>query len=152
MGNCAKLKWNRRRLGLTQAQFAKKAGVSVNTINKLERDETAWRTMRDDTVDRVYAMFEPMNSWKPDDFEANNVIREIHTEIEEAENGIVREEVVPEVEEVIVPEVKDNSKLTKNDQKTYTLIEFAFEGLRDSENHEEFVANIKMLKRILDKY
>ena len=50
-------------------------------------------------------------------------------------------------------EVKDNScKLTKNDQKTYTLIEFAFEGLRDSENHDEFMANIKMLKRILDKY
>ena len=146
MGNCAKLKWNRRRLGLTQAEFAKKAGVSSTTICKLERDETAWRTMRDDTVDRVYAMFEPMNSWKPDDFEASNVIREIHTEIEENEKGIVREEV-------IVEEVKDNScKLTKNDQKTYTLIEFAFEGLRDSENHDEFMANIKMLKRILDKY
>ena len=79
MGNCAKLKWNRRRLGLTQAEFAKKAGVSSTTICKLERDETAWRTMRDDTVDRVYAMFEPMNSWKPDDFEASNVIREINT-------------------------------------------------------------------------
>ena len=45
-GNCTKLKWNRKRLGLTQKQFAEKVGLHVMTINKLERDETAWAVMK----------------------------------------------------------------------------------------------------------
>ena len=53
------------------------------------------------------------------------------------------------------PEViihKNTNSLTVKDQKTLTLIEFAYEGLFEAETHEDFVANLKMIKRIIDKY
>lgn len=147
MGNCAKLKWNRKRLGLTQEEFAKKAGVAIGTISRLEHDETAWLTVRNETEDKIYALFDSMDSWQPDDFKAGTVIQEIHTEIENPE--IV---TIVKQEEVVIHKENNSDQLNKHDQKTFTLIEFAYEGLRDSENHEDFAANIKMLKRILDKY
>ena len=88
-----------------------------------------------------------MDSWQPDDFKAGTVIQEIHTEIENPE--IV---TIVKQEEVVIHKENNSDQLNKHDQKTFTLIEFAYEGLRDSENHEDFAANIKMLKRILDKY
>ena len=44
----------------------------------------------------------------------------------------------------------------KNVKKDYdnvlTLIEFVYEGLKESKTHEDFVVNINMLKRIIKKY
>lgn len=147
MGNCAKLKWNRKRLGLTQEEFAKKAGVAIGTISRLEHDETAWLTVRNETEDKIYALFDSMDSWQPSDFKAGTVIQEIHTEIENQKDIMKVTQ-----EEVVVQRESENSQLNKHDQKTFTLIEFAYEGLKESETHEDFAANIKMLKRILDKY
>ncbi len=36
MGNCAKLKWNRKRMGLTQKQFADKYSVTYQAVSKWE--------------------------------------------------------------------------------------------------------------------
>ena len=55
MGNCVKLKWNRKRLGMTRKAFADHVGLSEETIRRLETDETVWATMRAETADKIYA-------------------------------------------------------------------------------------------------
>lgn len=77
-GNCQKLKWNRRRMKLSQKEFAEKAGLCAATIVKLENDESAWSTIKADTVDKIYAMFDSMASYQPEDFKA--VIEETKSE------------------------------------------------------------------------
>lgn len=150
MGNCAKLKWNRKRLGLTQKQFAEKVGLHHLTIAKLEKDETAWATIMPSTEDKIYSFYEGMNSWQPE--RADKVIREINDELE---NGteVVKEEIVMKPEPVVVIEpVHSENGLTQDDEKALILIEFAFEGLKESKTHEDFVANINMMKRIIKQY
>lgn len=66
-GNCAKLRFNRRRLGLTQKKFADLVGLNVVAISKLERDETAWLTVKSETVDKIMAHYDSMASWQPDE-------------------------------------------------------------------------------------
>lgn len=66
MGRCERLKWNRRKLGLTQKELADKIGIGVTTIYKLETDETAWSTIRDATDDAISNMFRDLGSWQCD--------------------------------------------------------------------------------------
>lgn len=80
MGNCAKLKWNRRALGLTQQQFADEAGVSVATIRKLETDETAWLTLRPDTEDKIVSKFTSSSVWNLSEKDIHKGLREIGSE------------------------------------------------------------------------
>lgn len=78
MGMCAKLKWNRKRLKMSQQEFANLVGLSLSTIRKLETDETAWGTLKSTTVDKIYSHFDTMTSWQPE--RADRVIREINEE------------------------------------------------------------------------
>lgn len=147
-GNCTKLKWNRKRLGLTQKQLADKVGVHVLTIGKLERDETAWGTLQASTVDKISEFYASMASWQPD--RPDKVLREINEVIEEPP---VEEEIVMEPKVVFTQKpIETNNGLNTHDSKTLTLMEFAYEGLVQATTHEEFAANIKMIKRIIDKY
>lgn len=66
MGRCEKLKWNRRKLGMTQKDLADKIGISVSTISKLETDETAWATVRDTTDDVISDIIHKLGSWQCD--------------------------------------------------------------------------------------
>lgn len=66
MGRCERLKWNRRKLGLTQKELADKIGIGVTTIHKLETDETAWATIRDTTDDAISNIFCDLGSWQCD--------------------------------------------------------------------------------------
>lgn len=66
MGKCERLKWNRRKLGLTQKELADKIGIGVTTIYKLENDETAWSTIRDTTDDAISNMLSDLGSWQCD--------------------------------------------------------------------------------------
>lgn len=66
MGRCERLKWNRRNLGMTQEELAKKVGVSAGTISRLETDETAWAYMRDSTTDGIYNTLRDLASWQCD--------------------------------------------------------------------------------------
>lgn len=66
MGRCDRLKWNRKKLGMSQQDLANKIGVSVSTISKLETDETAWATIRDTTEDAVSDVFRSLGSWQCD--------------------------------------------------------------------------------------
>ena len=236
VGNCTKLRWNRKRLGLTQKQFAKKVGLCEMTISKLERDETAWASLQDSTVDKIMSFYSSMSSWQPD--RADKVIREINEVKDEsaemskcemlisnrkrlgisqtalsvktgvAEKTIrrlekdesawetVRESTIDKImnfcssessyqheksdkvlqetnktnktiktskveEEVIMdaPAVFAQVKakpvergLNKQDEKTLTLIEFAYEELTQAKTHEEFELAVKMVKKIVDKY
>lgn len=144
MGNCTKLKWNRKRLKMTQKQFAELVGVSVGTIAKLETDETAWGVLRAETVDKISSHFESMASWQPE--RADKVIQEINDETK------VKEEAEVSVPTVVESKPIHNNKLTDNDSKTLILIEFAFEGLKESKTHEDFMANFNMIRRIVNQY
>lgn len=64
MGRCERLKWNRRKLGLTQKELADRIGIGVTTIYKLETDETAWSTIRDSTDDVISNIFRDLGSWQ----------------------------------------------------------------------------------------
>lgn len=170
MGMCEKLKWNRKRLGMNQREFANLVGVSAATICKLETDETAWLTVRNETENRITAQFEKMSSWQPDKKEAGKVIDEISEEssgvtikdnvglarwkeIEAQING--EEQNVPAEETVNIPIVNPVNifnEMTANDLETLTLMEFGFEGLFESTKHEEFVANMNIIRRIVNKY
>lgn len=66
MGRCEKLKWNRRKLGMTQKDLADKIGISVSTISKLETDETAWATVRDTTDNAISDILHKLGSWQCD--------------------------------------------------------------------------------------
>lgn len=66
MGRCDRLKWNRKKLGMSQQDLANKIGISVSTISKLETDETAWATIRDMTEDAVSDVFYSLGSWQCD--------------------------------------------------------------------------------------
>lgn len=143
-GNCAKLKWNRKTMGLSQKQFAEKVELNVNTIKKLENDEEAWNTIRPETADKIYALYRSMGSWQPDN--AHEVIQDINKESESAEKAKSKPK-----KEIVHKPVKNNG-VNEQDQKTLTLIEFAYEGLKESKTHEDFVANIALIKRILSKY
>ncbi len=146
-GNCTKLRWNRKRLGLTQKQLAEKVGVHVLTIGKLERDETAWATLQDTTVDKIMSFYSSMASWQPE--RPDKVLQEINDVSEEPQ---VEEEVIMDVKPVFEQVKPVDEGLCKQDEKTLALIEFAYEELTQSKTHEDFAISIQMLKKIINKY
>lgn len=146
MGQCVKLKFGRKQLGLSQKAFAEKIGLSVQTIAKFETDETAWLTAQADTIDKIYAGLEGVNFWVRDDKPTQELPKD---------EPVVKElDYIVEVPEPkpIIEEVKVDNSLHKRDNKTLILIDFAVEGLKEAETHEDFMANIKLLKRILKDY
>lgn len=145
MGNCERLKWNRRKMKLSQSELAEKAGLSSATIGRLERDETRWEFITDETFDKLTRVFEEIQG-----FAFVKVHESNSTNIEESEETINVEEEKPKMEETLV-EVEEK-KTDDNDVKTLTLLEFAFEGLKESETHEDFKANLKLIKRVVDSY
>ena len=147
MGMCAKLRWNRRQLGLSQKEFAEKAGVCQATISRLERDETQWAVMQQDTVDRIYAMFEGVNVWDTSKFQS---VKAMNSE----DDPVVEEPVVTKPEPVVVEEkpvevIKEpEPTLSAEDMANLELLEFVFRRVSKSGSHEEFVNNIKLMRKI----
>lgn len=139
MSNCTRLRECRKADGLSQAELGKRIGLSDLTIYKLEKDETAWAAMKSTTSDKIYGYFESRVSDKKD----------IKNEV------ILEEPVVEEVVEKPVPvavyKVEAKNGLSEEDEKIMILIDFAYEGLIDAKTHEEFKANLNMLKRIVNK-
>lgn len=148
MGMCMKLKFNRRRLKMSQQEFAKLVGLSQSTIHKLETDETAWATLKSETVDKIYSHFDTMASWQPE--RADRVIRELNSDSIESEVEEKTEPELPVVCEAVVMEKEQG--LTKQDEKAMTLLEFIHDGLKDCTKHEEFMVHINMIKRIVNQY
>lgn len=152
MGNCAKLKWNRKKLGLTQKQFADKAGLNVTTINKLENDETAWLTVQRETEEKIYKLYEGVDVWA---IEPRNkgTDKPAETEIKQ-DNKVLISEVTQEMVDRMTAEEERvrKERLNAHDNKIMTLIEFAYEGLIEAKTHADFEANINIIKRIIDKY
>lgn len=147
MGECVKLKWNRKRLGLSQQQFADKVGLSVSTIRRLEWDETAWLTVRNDTVDKIHSLYDNMASWQPTN--ANEIIKDIN---EEQSTEVMEEQKMDVVEREPEKVIASVNTYSKNDEKYLTMIEFVVEGLKESDDHSDFAANMKLLKKLVNKY
>lgn len=143
MERCKRLRAARKNLGLTQREFAELIGLSNFTIFKLEKDETAWAVMQDTTVDKIEAFYD---LYTTGELTNSKPICEEPKKLEEPTVIAMPEPVV----EVETKNVSDD--LTQLDEKTLTLIEFTYENLKEAKSHEEFVANISLLKRILAKY
>lgn len=147
MGRCARLKFNRRKMNLSQKEFAEKVGLSVGTISRLELDETAWETIQDSTFDKINSIFEG---------ERLGRIMTINGHEEHKDN--VEEKITkaePKEEITWAEQVQHGLKQKKRpieDEVTLKLLEFMMEGLRQSEDHEEFEANLKMFKRLFKDY
>lgn len=147
MGRCARLKFNRRKMNLSQKEFAEKVGLSVGTISRLETDETTWETIQDSTFDKINSIFES---------ERLGRIITVNGHEEHKENVEEKHEKVEPKEELTWAErveagLKQNKRPIE-DEVTLKLLEFMMEGLRQSENHEEFEANLKMFKRLFKDY
>lgn len=130
---------------LSQSELAEKAGLSSATIGRLERDETRWEFITDETFDKLTRVFEEIQG-----FAFVKVHESNSTNIEESEETINVEEEKPKMEETLV-EVEEK-KADDNNAKILVLLQFAFEGLKESETHEDFKANLKLIKRIVDSY
>ena len=143
-GMCEKLKWNRKRLGLSQKEYAALVGVHVGTINRLEADETKWSTMRDETYDRITSTFENMASWQPEN--AGEVLEDIAVEREVVEDERTQAEIIS------VALTKKNDGLNDEEKQDVAVVKFICDSLSEAKVHEEFVTYIKLLKRIVNKY
>lgn len=146
MGQCVKLKFGRKQLGLTQKAFAEKVGLTAMTIRKLETDETAWLTALPSTIDKIYGALEGVNCWARDDKPTQELT------LDEPVVDELYYTVAEPAPKPIIKEVKANDGLHKRDDKTLIPIDFVVEGLKEAETHEDFMANIKLLKRILKDY
>ena len=147
MGRCEKLKWNRRKMGLSQREFADKVGLSVGTISRLELDETTWETMQDATFDKINSIFTEENLWP---IKSVNGHEETEAKVEEKKTEVEHAEDISWGEKVVLMLNQNDSN--EKDKKTLDLLTFAMDGLKEAENHDEFVANIKLIKRILKDY
>lgn len=149
-GNCKKLQFNRKRLGLSQVEFAKLVGVSVGTIYRLEKDETAWAVTRSSTIDKIMAQYDSMASYQPNREEER---RRVLGLIEEPEikDPIVKEAkiVEPEPEVIEEPVHIEEDSLTDKDRQILEFVNFGCERLNKSKTHEDFVTNVEMLYRII---
>lgn len=130
---------------LSQSELAEKAGLSSATIGRLERDETRWGFITDETFDKLTKVFEEIQG-----FAFVKVHESNSTNIEESEETINVEEEKPKMEETLV-EVEEK-KADDNNAKTLVLLQFTFEGLKESESNEDFKANLKLIKRVVDSY
>ena len=135
MNNCIRLKEIRTNLGLSQRELGKKLGLSNWTICKLEKDETKWRAIAATTVDKINSLFDGTFEYDSEKEETNTI-----------EESIISDPIIIHTHQLM------NNGLNDLDKKTLTLIEFAYEGLMDCKTNKEFIANINMLKRILNKY
>ena len=113
---------------LSQSELAEKAGLSSATIGRLERDETRWEFITDETFDKLTRVFEEIQG-----FAFVKVHESNSTNIEESEETINVEEEKPKMEETLV-EVEEK-KADDNNAKTLVLLQFAFEGLKESESN-----------------
>lgn len=159
MGRCQILKHCRKELNLNQQQFADKVGVSLSTIARLEQDETAWLSVRPATEDKIQELIGSVDRWG-----RKHLTREDKTESKDetkpidVPKSIPIGQITPEMMKHITKQHEEDkvkevhNSLNGHDKKTLTLIEFAYEGLVESTTHEEFVVNINMIKRILNKY
>ena len=144
MGRCARLKFNRRKLGLSQKEFAERVGLSIGTISRLETDETTWETIQDATFDKINSIFES---------ERLGRIITVNGHEEHKENVEEKtKKVEEEKESVWADKVETGLKYKKRsieDNATLKVLEIIMDGLRKAESHEEFEANLKLLKRLM---
>lgn len=140
MSKAKKLQWNRRAKGMNVKEFAKLVELSPLTIERLEKDDMYWCILKPEEEERIYSHYQSMASWQPTKEEAKNVIQAIKDDEEEPA------EVIEEK-----PIRKSISELEVDDEEILTLLEFAYEGLKESTTHEEFEANLKIIKRIVNK-
>lgn len=148
MGYCERLKFARRRMGLSQKEFAKKADLSQATIARLEQDETHWTVAQAETFDKILLVLDGNNEpW----------LKRLATPKDE-DTGDTDEEIVKcegETTPFGMACIQAYEKLKQkpnDDDMTLSMLEFIMDGLRESESHEEFKTHIKIMKRILNKY
>lgn len=147
MNKTTMLKWSRKEKGMTQKALAEAIGVSDKTISELELHSERWDSLTKPTLEKINIFFEGTKYWEPVELDTNKSDITDFIDIPK-ENTI---ETKPAVVEKHTIHYTDN-RVTPNDVKALTLIEFAYEGLTESTTHEDFVANINMMKKILAKY
>ena len=141
------LKWCRKEKGMTQKALSEASGVSTGVIGELEVSSQRWDGLSDPIKEKLDKFFEGSKYWEPLMADSNTSDFENYFEAEPEEEPVMTKPTV--VERKIIHKA---DCVEPNDIKAFTLIEFAYEGLQEAKTHEEFVANINMLKRIISKY
>lgn len=158
MGRCAILKHCRRELKMSQKQFAEAVGVSDGTIYRLEHDETAWLSVRPETEEKIQSLIGGVDRWGRKHLTNDDTESKDETKPVDAPKKVMISQITPEMMEQATKQYEEekaknlHNSLTTHDKKTLTLIEFVYEGLTEASTHDDFVANINMLKRIINKY
>ena len=147
MNNCTMLKWARREMGLTQKQLGDAIGISSRHICTLELHSSAWHTLTNPTKEKLNNFFKDTKYWDQLNLDLDG------SDLSEDDEKTIEETVDVEPVEIEVHKVEKADKNVKKDyDNVLTLIEFVYEGLKESKTHEDFVVNINMLKRIIKKY
>lgn len=146
MNKSVMLKWSRRDKKLSQKKLAEEIGISENIISRLELSSSEWNKLDESTKSKLNEFFEGCKYWEslvgePDIEDTSNFV-EIDAVEESKETKSSLDYKIQYSEDMI----------TKYDVKVLTLIEFAYEGLNESKTHEDFKANVDLIKRILKKY
>lgn len=146
MNKSVMLKWSRRDKKLSQKKLAEEIGISENIISRLELSSSEWNKLDESTKSKLNEFFEGCKYWE-------SLVGE--PDIEDASNFVEIDAVEESKETKSSLDYKiqySDDMITKYDVKVLTLIEFAYEGLCDSKTHEDFKANVDLIKRILKKY
>lgn len=154
-GECQKLKFNRRRLGLSQKAFADLVGLSQTTICQLEKSEDAWTVANDETIDKIYAYYENMMSYQPNKKEVKNVMNDIRNE----EDNLVDPKALELLNAHKEPrESKQKEQITESKTNLTTsecalkkLLNVAYHGLNNAKDSEEFAIYLSLMKKLLKK-
>ena len=143
MNNCERLKEAIGKTGLGIKQFAPTIDVSEFTIRHLLKNEKYWDGMKESTAKKIHKFFDDIanGTYKADQ-------KAIKPKKKELNKTDVRINKTPKVHKTI----NETSDLTESDSKTLTLIECAYDGLKEAKNNSEFEANVSLMKKILNKY
>lgn len=152
MTNCMRLKEARKNAGLSQVDLAHKVNLSPYTIVKLEKDETQWAIMAPMTADKIQGFLDEAAAEQLNKNKEIKAVKEKPQKETVEEIKVVEDVVIEPEKKVVHKTTKKQNGLTELDGKTLTLVEFAYDGLKESKTHEDFMANIGLLKRILSKY
>lgn len=142
------LKFARQDKHVTQQQVADAVGLSIRKISKLELDRDEWHDLDNETRAKFNEFFKGAKGWEPLEMVSDDEAT-LDDEKTDAEQNVENRKSVIEHEH---KNENSDDELIEDDDKILTLVEFAYEGLVESKTHDDFTANINMLKRILKKY
>lgn len=149
---CKMLTETIQKLGMSRAEFSVRVGINEKSIRRLEREEAAWDSVRQSTVDKLMDLFANAQTYEFKQIDKIHVAQQTRDELIVKQEPLLEEEITMAPLANINKESEIDVTLSNQDIKTLTLVEFAYEELTQAKTHDEFVDAIQMLRKIMNRY